>query len=391
MMKRVLALALASIPALAQEGKPSNFAQVFVSRLQLGEPIQTDQVILFPLVLTDPPPAPGVDALWNAEVSFEEPKDAARANDVLVRNGGSRPVLVPAGTLLEGGRRDRMIANDLVLAPGAEAVVRALPAASGSDTRKEPVAFKLCPTLAPVHLRRKGEFDFSDTLIPTFVARWIEFRNEGDKRNSLVAISESTRLAEYTLKSNEAATGLPKGLTGKNVVGAISAVRGRTQMLTVFGSNALIEANFAAYVRSATFVAAAIEIRAKAAGVPLPGKGDPVKTLEVVRGEAYSLLERLKKASYEKSGDALLVRLGGGTRGRAVEHEGALVHLTVYPYDPVEARLYAATVDPDAKPDAEEEKVEDDEEARPPSQEEDEFIDGWRDRLGPRRGGGGRR
>jgi hypothetical protein len=237
-------------------------------------------------------------------------------------------------------------------------------------------------------MRRKGEFDFSESLIPTFVARWKEFRNDGDKRNSLVAICESSKLAEYSLDSREKASGLPKGLEGAHVVGAISAVRGRPQMLTVFGSNALLEANFDAYVRSATFVAAAIEIRAKAAGVPLPGKGDPGKTLEMVRTDAYGLLEKLKKASYEKDGDALVLRLVGGTRGRAVANGGKLVHLTVYPYDPVEARLYAATIDPDAKPDEPEEKVTDDEEARPPTPEEDDFIDGWRDRFGGVRGGG---
>lgn len=388
MSKHVVAIALLAASALAQEGKPPNVAQEFVARLELGEPIQTDQVVLFPLVLGDAPADPGVDAVWRGEVSFEEPTDAARPNDVLVRNGGKLPVLVPAGTILEGGRRDRMIANDVVLAPGAEAVVRALPAASSSDIRKETAPFKLCASLAPIHLRRKGEFDFSETLIPTFVARWIEFRNEGDKRNSLVAICESTKLAEYSLKSREKCAGLPKGLEGAKVVGAISAVRGRTQMLTVFGSNALLEANFDAYVRSATFVAAAIEIRAKAAGVPLPGKGDPAKTLEAVRTEAHELLARLKKASYDDAGGALVLRLSGGTRGRAVAHGTELVHLTVYPYDPIEARLYAATVDPDAKPEPEEEKLADEEDARPPTQEEDEFIDGWRDRFG--RGGVGR-
>jgi hypothetical protein len=387
MRTHILALALVAAPALAQEGA-SNFAQPIASRLQLGEPIQTDQVILFPLLLSEAPPDPGVDALWKASVSFEEPKDSARQNDVLVRNRGDRPVLVPAGTLLEGGRRDRMIANDLVLAPGAEAVVRALPAASTSDIRTNPTPFELCPTLAPIHLRRKGEFDFSDSLIPTFVARWLEFRDDGDKRKSLIAISESTKLSEYSLASREKAAGLPTGLEGKNVVGAISAVRGRAQMLTVFGSNALLAANFDAYVRSATFVAAAIELRAKAAGVPLPGKGNPEKTLEVVRTEAYGLLEKLKKAIYEKDGDALVLRLVGGTRGRAVAQDGKLVHLTIYPYDPVEARLYAATVDPDSKPDEPEEKVTDDEEARPPTDEEDDFIDGWRDRFGGGRGGG---
>jgi hypothetical protein len=388
MRTHILALALVAAPALAQEGT-SNFAQGVAARLQLGEPIQTDQVILFPLVLTDAPADPGVDALWKASVTFEEPKDAARQNDVLVKNGGARPVLVPAGTLLEGGRRDRMIANDLVLAPGAEAIVRALPAASSSDIRKDAAPFRLCDTLAPIHLRRKGEFDFSDSLIPTFVARWKEFRNDGDKRNSLIAITESTKLAEYSLASRDKAATLPQGLAGAHVVGAISAVRGRAQMLTVFGSNALLEANFAAYVRSATFVAAAIELRAKAAGVPLPGKGDAAKTLDVVRTEAQGLLMKLQKAIYEKDGDALILRLVGGTRGRAVAQDGKLVHLTIYPYDPVEARLYAATVDPDSKPDEPEEKVTDDEEARPPTEEEDDFIDGWRDRAG--RGRGGRR
>jgi hypothetical protein len=250
------------------------------------------------------------------------------------------------------------------------------------------VPFLLCDTLAPIHLRRKGELDFSESLIPTFVARWVEFRNDGDKRNSLVAICGSTKLAEYSIDSREKAAGLPKALEGKKVVGAISAVRGRAQMLTVFGSNELLEANFDAYVRSATFVAAAIEIRAKAAGVPLPGKGDPEKTLEAVRTEAYALLEKLRKASYEKAGDALVLRLTGGTRGRAVASDGRLVHLTVYPYDPVEARLYAATIDPEAKPDEPEETVVDDEEARPPTPEEDAFIDGWRDRFGGARGGG---
>lgn len=96
-----------------------------------------------------------------------------------------------------------------------------------------------------------------------------------------------------------------------------------------------------------------------------------------------------------QAGDVLVLRLPGGTRGRAVGLDGKLVHLAVYPYDPVEARLYAATVDPDAKPEPEEEKIEDEgEDARPPSKEEDDFIDGWRDRVGRgggvRGGGGGR-
>jgi hypothetical protein len=398
-MRSLLLLALCLLPALpanGQEGAP-NFAAAVAARLELGDPIQTDQAILFPLVLADAPTDVGVDTLASGTVTFAEPEKSARRDDVLARNGGARPVLVLGGTLLEGGKRDRLLANDTIVAPGAEAILRALPAASAADTRAEPAPFKVASSLAPLYLRRKAEFSTSQSLVPTFVAQWIDFRNEGDKRDSLVAICESNELAEYSLRSREGAAGLPKGLAGRTVVGAIGAIRGRVQMLTVFGTNGLVEAHFDAFARAAMFGAAAIEIRAKAANVPLPGKGDPAKTLDLVRKDAQELLSKLKTASYKKAemtageaGDALLVRLGGGARGRAVGLGGALVHLSIYPYDPVEARLYASAVDPDKKPEPEEEKAEEEEEeARPTTSEEDDFIDGFRDRV--RGGRGGRR
>lgn len=403
---RYVIVALLALSAAARGDDAPNFVKLVVEHLELGEPIQTEHAILIPLVFAGAPEDVGVDALSAAQVEFAEPPKGAKRHDVLARNAGKRPVLVPAGLVLEGGLRDRMVANDTIVPAGGEAVVRALPAASTSDIRQSPAPFQVSPGLAPLFLRRKAEFDTAENLVPSFVSRWLEFRNEGDNRRSLVAIQQSATLAEYSQRSREQAAGLPQGLAGRPVVGGIGAIRGRVQMLAVFGTNGLVEGNFDNLVRGATFAAAAIEIRAKAAGVPLPGKGDPAKTLEVVRQDAQAILAKLKKATYQKAapeggeaGDVMTLRMGGNTRGRAVGLGGKLVHLAVYPYDPVEARLYAATVDPDAKPDAEEEKVEDDEEARPSTAEEDEFIDGWRDRFGRRgaggggggRGGGGRR
>lgn len=399
-MRMLFAIALVLLPAAtvkSQDGAP-NFVEAVVQRLELGEPIQTEAAILFPLILADAPEDAGVDAMAKGSVEFAEPEKPARRHDILVRNGGKRPVLIPAGLVLEGGRIDRMVANDGIVPAGAEVELRALPAASSSDVRETPAPFRTSPALAPLYLRRKAEFDFSESLVPTFVARWIEFRNDGDKRRSLAAIQDSAQLAEYSLRSREQASGLPKGLAGRTVVGGISAVRGRIQMLTVFGTNGLVEDHFDALVRGVTFVAAAIEIRAKAAGVPLPGKGDPAKTLEIVKQDAEALLAKLKKASYDgvtptggEAGETFILRLPGNARGRAVGLDGKLVHLAVYPYDPVEARLYAATVDPDAKLEPLPEKVEDDEDARPPTDEENEFLDGWIDRVGRGGRGGGAR
>lgn len=393
MQKKVCAIAallLCVVPALAQEGEP-NFVEAVVARLELGEPIVTDHAILFPLLLADAPEDVGVDSVA-AGVTFAEPEKPARKFNVLVRNGGERAVLVQGGLVLEGGLRDRMIANDCIVGPGAEAEVRALPASSSSDQRKEAAPFHVSPSFAALYLRRKAEFDFSESLVPTFVARWVDFINEGDERNSLAAIHDSTELNEYTLRAREGASGLPEGLAERPVVGGIGAIRGRVQMLTVYGTNGLVAANFDALLRSATFAAAAIEIRSKAAGVPLPGKGDPEKTLAAVKDAARHLLAKLKVASYDPaelapgaSGEAVVVKLAGGAKGRAVGIDGKLVHLGIYPNDPVESRLYAAAVDPDKKPEPEEEE--------PISEEEEKFVEGYRKFekgwVG-RRGGGGR-
>jgi hypothetical protein len=398
-MNKALGIALcawlAALPAAAQEGSP-NFAQVVVSRLELGEPIRTDQAILFPLVLADAPGEVGVDPLGK-DVTFAEPDGGTRRHDVRIRNGGARPVLVLGGTILEGGVRDRLIATDCLVPAGGEATVRAVPAASSSDVRKEPAPFTVCPSLAPLYLRRQAEFSSSESLVPTFVARWIDFRNDGDKRNSLVAICESNELMEYSLRSRERAAALPAGLEGQTVVGGIGAIRGRIQAVTLFGSNDLVAANFDAFARSAMFGAAAIEIRAKAAGVPLPGQGDPEKTFEAVKKAAGELLLKLKAASYERdatpagaAGDVLVVKLGGGRRGRAVGLGGKLVHLSLYPYDPVEGRLYSGAVDPDAKPEPEEEKAPDEEDSPPLTEEEEGFVNSFRDRVRGGRGGGRR-
>jgi hypothetical protein len=384
------ALGLLAPPVPAQEGAP-DFVQKVADRLELGEPLVTEQAILFPLLLADAPEDVGVDA--SGDVEFAEPEKPARKFNVLVRNKGTRPALVQGGLVLEGGLRDRLVANDTIVGPGAEAEVRALPASSAADQRKEAVAFRVSPSFAPLYLRRKAEFDSSESLVPTFVARWIDFIDEGDERNSLAAIHDSTELAEYTLRAREDAKGLPEGMQGKTVVGGIGAIRGRIQMLTVYGTNGLVDANFDALARGAMFASAAIEIRSKAAGVPLPGKGDPQKTLAAVKEAALQLLDKLRKAKLEvvppekgAIGETVELRLPGGARGRAVGLGGKLVHLGIYPNDPVESRLYASTVDPDKKPDPEEQE--------PVSEEEEEFVEGHRKfekGYVPRRGGGGRR
>ncbi|MHC4547822.1 MAG: ARPP-1 family domain-containing protein [Planctomycetota bacterium] len=361
---------------------PLNFVQALLAKLELGEPLQTDQAILFPLVVREEPAALGVAAnLGASEIAYEEPSKPTRRHGVVARNGGARPVLVIGGTVLEGGTRDRLIARDSIVGPGAAAELRAVPAASSSDVRTEPAAFRASGSLAPLYLRRQAAFSPSDSLVPTFVAHWSDFRNEGDKRRSLIAISASRKLNEHSLRSRERASNLSAQLKDRHVLGGIAAIRGRLQALTLFGSNELLQRYFDPMVAGATYASAAIELAARSAKLPIPGKGDPKKTLEIVTQEARKLLMELARASYtaEKVGAGtlgeVLVMRHGSTRGRAVGLDGRLVHLTVYPYDPVQARIYRAAVDPDAqeKPGKEASRPLDDDEAA--------LSDGLRDRF----------
>jgi len=385
-------------PLAATAGEDESFATRALAMVELGEPLTTDQVVLFPLVAkVEPGGGSVVAARAAAKVVFAEPGKAKRKYDVAIRNDGDAPVLVVGGTVLEGGTIDRLIRRDSILAPGGAAEVRALPAASLLDTRKEAAPFQVASAMAPLYLRRQAEMNASESLVPTFVARWADFRNEGDERRSLAAIAESKKIEEFAIRSREQAATFPEALADAKVVGGIAAIRGRIQGFVLYGSNDLLRSYFTALVEGATYASAAIELRAKAAGVPIPGRDDPQKTLEIVRKEAAQLLVDARNAKTKpdpleegEAGEAVVLDLGARTLGRAVGLDGKLVHLVIYPYDPVEGRLYAAAVDPDKKPapesagggKADEGGNEDVKGGRPPSRDEIRFINRLRGTAG---------
>ena len=187
----------------------------------------------------------------------------------------------------------------------------------------------------------------------TSYLRWLDFRNKGDERRSLVAISESERLKTLCVACEEATRSFPEPLAGKRVVGCVVAVRGRVQAFALYGTNALLRAHFAPLVGSAAYAAAALEVRAKEIGLVLIAPEKTEELRDAVRAQAADLLARLRKALVRRDeiregllGDAYLLRLTDGTRGRMIAYEGRTVHLTVYPDDPFEHALYGEDVDP---------------------------------------------
>ena len=355
----ILSLVFLLLPALpvvqAEDGEEKkedkrNFAQRALSGIQLGEGVQANQVTIFPLVLEGAPEALGVIPSTKTEkLSIRESDKKTPRYAVDVMNGEADPVLLLGGTVFEGGKRDRLVQRDYILPPGQTITIRTMPAASTSDKRKEAIPFVTSNVLAPPYLQEQALYGANASLVPIFVTHFLEFRNEGDKRKSLIAINESTLLTQYCLVCHRTLAAFPQPKEQRTlVVGGISAVRGRIQSLVIFGNNELLRAWFEPMLKGHSFAAAAIELRAKKAKLPLPGDDDPEATLAAVKEESERLLERLMVAKYKKDelgegelGEAFTFRTGGGSRGRVVGLDGKVVHLVVFPDDPFERQLYS--------------------------------------------------
>jgi hypothetical protein len=208
-------------------------------------------------------------------------------------------------------------------------------------------------SLAPSYLRKRAQFGGTASMVPNFVDNFLEFRNEGDERASLAAINDSTLLEKYCAACHQSLDEFPMPREGRRVLGFVAAIRGRIQALEVFGSSELLQKAFEHILKGHTFAAAAVELRAKKAGIPIPGRDDPEKTLKVVVEDANELLKSLQRATYREddveddaAGEALLLRTPGGTRGRALGLGGNLVHLTIFPHDPFEHALYSHDLEP---------------------------------------------
>ncbi len=337
----------------AAKAKPFAFAEDLVAALKIGPGIQSEQVILFPLYL-DATPAPlAVHPTGAGDgIAFEEPAKP-RTKEALLVKVGPLPTLLLGGTVLEGGFRDRMVTRDHVIPAGATVEVEALPASTSKGRRKAPMAFRQIAALAPPYLREEASSSDARSVIPRFVSHFLEFRKDGDLRESMAAVADTERLGEFCLVCRRAMASWPKAVTGATVVGGIAVVRGRVQCLELYGTNELLLSYFEPLLRSLTFTAAAIELRAAKAGVPIPGKDVPEKTIDKATVAAHELFGRLRQAQYfkdasddAKGNEAFLMTLPEGAKGRAIGLDGRLVHLSVYPNDPFEYALYNQPLDP---------------------------------------------
>ena len=310
----LLAVGLAAAPLAQAKDKEPNFVQSFLDGVTIGTGQITDELIIFPLVAKEKPAKLNVTpSTWAEKIGYSEPEFPKRRYNLAVASNDPKPLLLLGGTVLGGGKRDRVAPQDVLVASGARVEIRTIPASPPSENRKTALPFRLGSALAPPYIRERAQFNPTGTLVPNFVSHFLDFRNEGDKRKSLGAINASTQLNKLCLPCHESLAAFPTASDGK-VVGLVTAVRGRIRSFEAFGDNRLFKAWFQPLLKSHTFAAAAIAAKAKRLRLPVPGKGDPTKALAETRKKAEKLLAAIQKGSFRENdvpkgsiGDALIV------------------------------------------------------------------------------------
>ena len=342
-------LATPFAPASAEEEKELNFIEKALEGITIGEGQMTAEVAIFPILAAEKPEKLDIaPSSWAKNVGWHEPEFPKKRYNVGVANNETKPLLVLGGTLLGGGSRDRMFPNDVIIPVGGRVEVNTIVTSPRSGQRKDAVGFRIGSSLAPPYLRERAEYSPSNTLVPNFVRHFLDFRNEGDERKSLAAINASTQLTKLCLPCHEGLAAFPSAEGGK-VVGLITAVRGRIRSFEMFGDNRLLKAWFEPLLKSHTFAAAAIALKAKKLRLKDPTKDDWEQALADLKIEADKLLENLRRAKYKEAdapkgseGQYLILRTPNSTRGTGTALNGKLVHLAVFPYDPFEHALFSS-------------------------------------------------
>jgi ARG and Rhodanese-Phosphatase-superfamily-associated Protein domain len=232
-----------------------------------------------------------------SRVSFHESTAPGRQWLVQISASTPRPVLVPAGTILTGGRLDRMIPQDLIVTPGTTVAVRTVPAEYVRDQRRG-AAIKMrmdaSAKIAPAYLRVQAALGAGTDLVPGFVSRFLTYRAKGEKHRSLEAVGASPTLDASIRTYVQAFATLPK-LYEKRVVGWVAVVGGRVHGLDIYGTNALAAAQFAADLRAYVFPLTAMTARAVELGIVMPDPG-ALANAERFRPDVNVFLARLRAA-----------------------------------------------------------------------------------------------
>jgi hypothetical protein len=303
----------------------------------IGEPVSFENLTLFPVMSNRSTTAGAgfitleqglrAGAVKVRELRDRNGDDDAEVNRLMVTNRSGKTLILIAGEMLLGGKQDRIIANDCLVASsrrpvqvevfcvergrwdeesrfGRSSNVSAGPETIGGAASVAPPSagvFASAGVIASNTVREKAQTEKDQSQVWAEVQRVEQVTVTGSPTHTLNAVYEDKKVKESITPYERAFRGK---LTSRNIVGIVAAVSGKLVSADVFANHALFRAYWPKLLKSlsleasnATTSEGAGPDKASAQAFLLQSEGEVAQS----RKSSYRLLERQSddEASFE--------------------------------------------------------------------------------------------
>ncbi|MBI4586869.1 MAG: hypothetical protein HY717_22880 [Planctomycetes bacterium] len=206
-----------------------------------------------------PTSVPGQSTAQNDLSQILVPGSSATVNRLMIENKGDLPILVCGGTVVKGGKQDRQIAQDFVIAPKTKVPVNAFCIEHGrwQGVREgEPTLgiFKSQEVVTLNEVRYYGQYDGDQDAVWRSVREGNLVAGKSPSTGTLLATLEESDpavLARRREKEREV-SGHFQALRskGQSLVGFAYAVNGKPITVRAFAHERLLEGQFEAFLKA---------------------------------------------------------------------------------------------------------------------------------------------
>ena len=330
-MRRSLAVTLAVtvLPSAALADKPKKPASTRLDdKTALLAPVTHDNLTIFPVVTTAAKVSK-VDYLVldegmkSKKVRILEKGDGGSVNELTIRNTSERPLFLMAGEVVIGGKQDRIIGKNTIVAPRATETIPVFCVEHGRWNGRK-AEFSSAGALAHTELRKKANFSDQSEVWGEVAAKNAKRKLENDT-DTYRGVAQSASVVKSIGGYQKAFAGKLGKLGGRErQIGFVVALGGKVVAIETFGSPKLFKKFEQKLLRSYYVEAIDAEHAADGAAIAAP---KPAAVTEFAgkarRAKRETVLDKKSGKTVQFEDDAM--------KGTAVEAEdGAPVYQGAY-------------------------------------------------------------
>jgi len=294
-------LPLAAVSAMVLASGQGSRTAIDAHR-SLGTQIQVENLTVWP-VLTDTPVRTGdhqslYEAIERGTAVVREKGrggsrgDGAEVNELMIENRGDHPLLITAGTIVKGGKQDRQLGQDLVVAAHSTVPVEAFCVERGRwveerQGRRTGGVFDVPKVKAAKRLRAAAQYEKDQGQVWRQVDTVNRKADNAPATSTFLATIDEDDKQQLAVRDRleRAVRERFAALDDDHVVGFAYAVNGEPLAMRTFANRELLEAHLEPFVKTMSLEAQVTQLRDRQAGrKPFDRAASSAALLKMVRG-----------------------------------------------------------------------------------------------------------